>query len=227
MVTTKFRTLAPKRRSAISSKATSPAPRKQAHTGRTSESPLSRRPSEHDDSDDSANERSSAGYLSDRDATRGEQRATPNASKQAGGKKKRTASTRYHSNTELPSWKSDQPTGVVRAPAKPTVQPQRAAAPSAEPAQKIIHGETEWMQGRSLQGLISSNTARLELILLPSKFGCSAHAYDRGPPPGPAPDSPGDGGRPPSPPPIGQNRGRSPVPDSRRGFRALWACPAT
>ena len=31
------------------------------------------------------------------------------------------------------------------------------------------------------------------------------------------------GGRPPSPPPIGQNRGRSPVPDSRRGFRALVA----
>ena len=109
----------PKRRSATSSKATSPAPRKQAPTGRTSESPLSRRPSEQDDSDDSADERSSAGYLSD--ATRGEQRATPNASKQAGGKKKRTASTRYHSNTELPSWKSDQPTGVLRAPAKPMV----------------------------------------------------------------------------------------------------------
>ena len=55
----------PKRRSATSSKATSPAPRKQAPTGRTSESPLSRRPSEQDDSDDGADERSSAGYLSD------------------------------------------------------------------------------------------------------------------------------------------------------------------
>ena len=40
------------------------------------------------------------------------------------------------SNRGLPSWKSDQPTGVPRAPAKPIVQPQRAA-PSAEPAMQI------------------------------------------------------------------------------------------
>jgi hypothetical protein len=33
------------------------------------------------------------------------------------------------------------------------VRPQRAAL-SAEPAQKIIHGETEWMQGLSLERMI-------------------------------------------------------------------------
>ena len=55
---------------------------------------------------------------------------------------------------QLPSWKSDQPTGVLRAPAKPMVQPQ-LAAPSAEPALKIIHGDNDWMQGRGPQGLIT------------------------------------------------------------------------
>jgi hypothetical protein len=34
------------------------------------------------------------------------------------------------------------------------VQPQRAA-PSAEPALQIIHGDSEWMQGRRLRGLIT------------------------------------------------------------------------
>jgi hypothetical protein len=46
---------------------------------------------------------------------------------------------------ELPSWTrtSDQPTGVLRrAPAKPMDQPQ-LAAPSAEPALKMIHGEND------------------------------------------------------------------------------------
>ena len=111
----------PKRRSATSSKATSPAPRKQAPTGRTSESPLSRRPSEHDDSDDSADERSSAGYLSD--ATRGEQRATPNASKQAGGKKERAASRSYR-----PGSRTSQPESLGHRPSRrfsPNVQRHR------------------------------------------------------------------------------------------------------
>ena len=49
---------------------------------------------------------------------------------------------------------ADQPTGVLRAPAKPMVQPQ-LAAPSAEPALKIIHGDNDWMQGRGPQGLIT------------------------------------------------------------------------
>ena len=34
------------------------------------------------------------------------------------------------------------------------VQPQ-LAAPSAEPALKIIHGDSDWMQGRGPQGLIT------------------------------------------------------------------------
>ena len=69
---------------------------------------------------------------------------------------RRAPSTRYNENKQLPSWKSDQPTraGVLRAPAKPMVQPQ-LAAPSAEPALKIIHGDSDWMQGRGPQGLIT------------------------------------------------------------------------
>jgi hypothetical protein len=69
-------------------------------------------------------------------------------------KRKRASSTRYTSNKELPSWTSDQPTGVLRAPAKPMDQPQ-LAAPSAEPALKMIHGDNDWMQGRSPQGLVT------------------------------------------------------------------------
>ncbi len=47
---------------------------------------------------------------------------------------------------------SDQPTGVLRAPAKPMVQPQ-LVAPSAEPALKIIHDDSDWMQDCDPQGL--------------------------------------------------------------------------
>ena len=146
----------PRRRSATGSRAISPAaPRK--HTPRKSKSPASpssSRASKQGDSDDSSGELSSALCLSD--SNRGEQLATPNAGKQAGNlnKRKRAPSTRYTSNKELPSWTSDQPTGVLRAPAKPMDQPQ-LAAPSAEPALKMIHGESDWMQGRSPQGLIT------------------------------------------------------------------------
>ena len=104
---------------------------------------------------DSSGELRSALCLSD--SNRGEQLATPNAGKQAGVKRKRAPSTRYSENKQLPSWKSDQPTGVLRAPAAPAtpmVQPQ-LAAPSAEPALKIIHGDNDWMQGRGPQGLIT------------------------------------------------------------------------
>jgi hypothetical protein len=34
------------------------------------------------------------------------------------------------------------------------VQPQ-LAAPSAEPALKLVHGDSDWMQGRGPQGLIT------------------------------------------------------------------------
>ena len=142
----------PRRRSATYSRAISPAaPRK--HTSRKSKSPASpssSRASKQGDSDDSSGELSSALCLSDSNR---EQLATP-AGKQAGSKRKRASSTRYTSNKELPSWTSDQPTGVLRAPAKPMDQPQ-LAAPSAEPALKMIHGENDWMQGRSPQGLIT------------------------------------------------------------------------
>ena len=144
----------PRRRSATSSRAVSPAaPRKQAfRKSKSPASPSSSRASKQDDSDDSSGEQSSAPCLSD--SNRGEQLATPNAGKQAGAKRKRAPSTRYSENKQLPSWKSDQPTGVLRAPAKPMVQPQ-LAAPSAEPALKIIHGDNDWMQGRGPQGLIT------------------------------------------------------------------------
>jgi hypothetical protein len=75
----------------------------------------------------------------------------PNASKQAGAKRKRAPSTRYTSNKGLPSWKSDQPTAVLRAPANPMVQPQRAAPP-ADHALQIIHGDNDCMQGQGLRG---------------------------------------------------------------------------
>jgi hypothetical protein len=123
-------------------------------------SPSSSRASKHDDSDDSFGELSSAGELRSArclsDSNRGEQLATPSTKKKAGGKRKRAPSTRYSTNKELPSWKSDQPTGVLRAPAKPMVpwQPQ-CAAPSAEPALQIIHGDNDWMQSRGPQGLIT------------------------------------------------------------------------
>ena len=131
----------PMRRSATSSRAISPAA-------------ASSHASKQDDSydSDSSGELRSALCLSD--SNRGEQLATPNAGKQAGVKRKRAPSTRYSENKQLPSWKSDQPTGVLRAPAKPMVQPQ-LAAPSAEPALKIIHGDNDWMQGRGPQGLIT------------------------------------------------------------------------
>ena len=136
----------PRRRSATYSRAISPAaPRK--HTPRKSKSPASpssSRASKQGDSDDSSGELSSGLCLSDSNR---EQLATP-AGKQAGSKRKRASSTRYTSNKELPSWTSDQPTGVLRAPAKPMDQPQ-LAAPSAEPALKMIHGDNDWMQGRS------------------------------------------------------------------------------
>ena len=147
------------------------APRKQ--TARTSESPASpssSRASKQDDSDDSAGELSSALCLSD--SNRGEQLATPNASKQAGGKRKRAPSTRYTSNKGLPSWKSDQPTGVLRAPANPMVQPQRAAPP-AEPALQIIHGDNDCMQGQGLRG--ADNCARS----CPSRASRSRWSLDR------------------------------------------------
>ncbi len=86
---------------------------------------------------------------------RGEQLPGPTskASKpRPAGVKRKRASTRYSSNKDLPSWKSDQPTGFFRAPAKPVVQPQRAA-PSAEPALQVIHGDSEWMQGRGPRAL--------------------------------------------------------------------------
>ena len=131
----------PRRRSATGSRAISPAaPRK--HTPRKSKSPASpssSRASKQGDSDDSSGELSSALCLSDSNR---EQLATP-AGKQAGSKRKRASSTRYTSNKELPSWTSDQPTGVLRAPAKPMDQPQ-LAAPSAEPALKMIHGDNDW-----------------------------------------------------------------------------------
>ncbi len=124
----------PRRRSATSCRAVtvSPAaPRQQAlRKLKSPASPSSSRASKQDDSDDSSGEQSSAPCLSD--SNRGEQLATPNAGKQAGGKRKRAPSTRYSENKLLPSWKSDQPTGVLRAPFKPMVQPQ-LAAPSAEP----------------------------------------------------------------------------------------------
>jgi hypothetical protein len=71
------------------------------------------------------------------------------------------------------------------------------------------------------------------LLLL--KCGCSAHAANRGPSRGrspicpesaspvPVPDLSGIGDAPPSPSPICRGRGRSPVPDSHRGVRALSA----
>ena len=144
----------PRRRSATPSRAVSPAaPRQQAlRKSKSPASPSSSRASKQDDSDDSSGEQSSAPCLSD--SNRGEQLATPNAGKQAGCKRKRAPSTRYSENKQLPSWKSDQPTGVLRAPAKPMVQPQ-LAAPSAEPALKLVHGDSDWMQGRGPQGLIT------------------------------------------------------------------------
>ena len=144
----------PRRRSATPSRAVSPAaPRQQAlRKSKSPASPSSSRASKQDDSDDSSGEQSSAPCLSD--SNRGEQLATPNAGKQAGCKRKRAPSTRYSENKQLPSWKSDQPTGVLRAPAKPMVQPQ-LAAPSAEPALKLVHGDNDWMQGRGPQGLIT------------------------------------------------------------------------
>ena len=121
-------------------------------------SPSSSRASKHDDSDESAGELSSAGELRSArclsDSNRGEQLATPSTSKKTGGKRKRAPSARYSTNRELPSWKSDHPTGVLRAPAKPMVQPQ-CAAPSAEPALQTIHGDNDLMQSRGLQGLIT------------------------------------------------------------------------
>ena len=72
----------------------------------------------------------------------------------ARGNGHRLHATSYSENKQLPSWKSDQPTGVLRAPAKPMVQPQ-LAAPSAEPALKLVHGDNDWMQGRGPQGLIT------------------------------------------------------------------------
>ena len=143
-------------RSATSSRAISPAPGKRTpRASKSPASPLSSRASKQDDSDDSAGE-NSAGELSgamclDSNRGRGEQLPTSKASKPAGVKRKR-ASTRYSSNKDLPSWKSDQPTGFFRAPAKPVVQPQRAA-PSAEPALQVIHGDNEWMQGRGPRAL--------------------------------------------------------------------------
>ena len=144
----------PRRRSATPSRAVSPAaPRQQAlRKSKLPASPSSSRASKQDDSDDSSGEQSSAPCLSD--SNRGEQLATPNAGKQAGCKRKRAPSTRYSENKQLPPWKSDQPTGVLRAPAKPMVQPQ-LAAPSAEPALKLVHGDNDWMQGRGPQGLIT------------------------------------------------------------------------
>ena len=147
----------PRRLSATSSRAVSPAaPRKQAfRKSQSPASPSSSRASKQDDSDDSSGEQSSAPCLSN--SNRGEQLATPDSGNQAGGKRKRASSTRYSENKQLPSWKSDQPTGVLRAPAAPAtpmVQPQ-LAAPSAEPALKIIHGDNDWMQGRGPQGLIT------------------------------------------------------------------------
>ena len=146
MATTKSRALAIHRGDTA-------APRQQAlRKSKSPASPSSSRASKQDDSDDSSGEQSSAPCLSD--SNRGEQLATPNAGKQAGCKRKRAPSTRYSENKQLPSWKSDQPTGVLRAPAKPMVQPQ-LAAPSAEPALKLVHGDNDWMQGRGPQGLIT------------------------------------------------------------------------
>ena len=164
----------PRRRSATSSRAVSPAaPRKQAFMkSKSPASPSSSRASKQDDSDDSADELSSAPCLRVSDSNRGEQLATPNASKQAGGKRKRAPSTRYTSNRGLPSWKSDQPTGVLRAPANPMVQPQRAA-PSAEPALQIIHGDNDCMQGQGLRG--ADNCARS----CPSRASRSRWSLDR------------------------------------------------
>ena len=164
----------PRRRSATYSRAISPAaPRK--HTSRKSKSPASpssSRASKQGDSDDSSGELSSALCLSD--SNRGEQLATPNAGKQAGNlnKRKRAPSTRYTSNKELPSWTSDQPTGVLRAPANPMVQPQRAAPPT-EPALQIIHGDNDCMQGQGLRG--ADNCARS----CPSRASRSRWSLDR------------------------------------------------
>jgi hypothetical protein len=46
-------------------------------------------------------------------------------------------------------------------------QPQ-LAAPSAEPALKMIHGDNDWMQGRSPQ------------FCYPLSAAAPAHAYNRG-----------------------------------------------
>ncbi len=128
----------PRRRSAACSRAISPAaPRK--HTPRKSKSPASPSSSRaskqlqlelEGDSVALSDDRDSSGELPVSSAlclsdSNREQLATPNlnAGKQAGSKTKRASSTRYTSNKELPSWTSDQPTGVLRAPAKPMDQP--------------------------------------------------------------------------------------------------------
>jgi hypothetical protein len=66
------------------------------------------------------------------------------------------------------------------------------------------------------------------LLLLKPECGCSESAHrdrdadNRGPSRrGTVPDLAGDGDSPPSPSPIWRRRGRSPVPDSHRGVRAL------
>jgi len=185
-------------RSATSSRAISPAPGKE--TPRTSElsaSPSSSRASKHDDSDESAGELqvelSSAGELSSARclsvSNRGQQLATPSTSKKAGGKRKRAPSARYSTNKELPSWKSDHPTGVLRAPAKPMVQPQ-CAAPSAEPALQTIHGDNDRMQ------------SRIELGMSAFSYQLSAAARH----------TPTIGDRPRPRPRFAGDRGRSPVP---------------
>ena len=198
----------PRPRSATCSRAISPAASRK-HTPRKSKSPASpssSRASKQDDSDDSSGEQSSAPCLSN--SNRGEQLATPDSGNQAGGKRKRASSTRYSENKQLPSWKSDQPTGVLRAPAKPMVQPQ-LAAPSAEPALLLLkcgcsaHADCR----RPTIGDRPGDGPR---------FG-----RGRGRSPVPVPDLSAIGDAPPSPSPICQGRGRSPVPDSHRGVRAL------
>ena len=107
------------------------------------------------DSDDSSGELSSALCLSDSNR---EQLATP-AGKQAGSKRKRASSTRYTSNKELPSWTSDQPTGVLRAPAKPMLNRNRMSL---------------CLQRALLPRVMTATEARRGLILLPiTKCSCS------------------------------------------------------
>ena len=128
------------------------------------------------------------------------------------------------SNKELPSWTSDQPTGVLRAPAAPATPMVQSLSPLRT----------------LLPRMMTPNRARHELLL---KCGCSAHAdcrrptigdrpgdgprfgRGRGRSPVPVPDLSGIGDSPPSPSPICRGRGRSPVPDSHRGVRALGRPP--